>query len=431
MFQTGNNVTVLPIETTNAINLQDLNDDCLLKTFSSNLLTPLDLCSLAETCVRFKQLAQRVFPRYLQFQGDYNGYKFVSKNDVANYTTQRDAKRIFKIFGSCLSTISMHWDDLTAVSLVAKHCNGGVLSVLKIHQFGINEKRGVKLAPIIRQLLVLHIATSSIGMKLDISGDSLIELKIAKVEGCDEIFNNTFPNLERFTFEDNDYNGSDALTFIGRHKKLKTLDLDSKCIYRMYDFAHTIGNDCKQLEELTLRKFSSLHIALDFSNQTGPTKLKMLDVNLGFKYYSQIYALLQTFKSLEIVKLSSGLFREEARSVLVALSELPNLRELHLINCWYKHTQWKLLSRLKKLCLVDSFLPFPTIDLLKIVRGLANLDELEIRNPYSLSEEELSEICEITERRTNVLTLKYKFDFSEDFLKNCNEKARINLIKLD
>lgn len=428
MLQTDGNVFVSQIEPTNTTgtNILDLNDDCLLEIFSSKLLTALDLCILAETCTRFKRITQYACPKYFEVGAD--SYGFFSKNQ-STYTTERAAQRILKTFGPCFSTVSMQRHDLVAVDWVAKHCSA--LKMLKIYRFVIDESAVLKLRSIFRQIVALHITSSLVTAGTKIDCTRLIELEIVDVLGCDAIFNNTFPTLQRFTFADDNYSGTTALAFIGRHNGLRTLSLDTKSLYRMHDFTHVIDNSCRELEKLTLRKFNNFYVAPDFSSFKGPAKLKILDVNLGYKHYSHIVALLQGFKSLEIVKLSMGLFHDDVRGVLVALSELEHLRELHLKNCYYERTPWSVLSRLKKLCLFDSMFPFPSNVLFSIISGLTNLHQLEIRTEFALNEEEFSEIVKIIERRTHALTIKSRIDFSENFSKNCNKNEKIKLIKLD
>lgn len=438
VLQPDSNVIMSPIEPANDIKttILDLNDDCLLEIFSSKLLNPLDLCALAETCMRFNRLTQYACPRYFKNGIGYYGciYKFLSNNH-SNYTsTRRSAERILQTFGPCFSTVSMQQDP-AVVNWVVRHCSNddSALKTLEMHRFSIDESVVTELRSIFRRLMALHITSSNIRTDTytDFSCAKLVELGIVNVANCDLIFNNTFPMLQRFTFADDEYDGTAALTFIGRHNSLKTLTLDARLLYRMYDFKHVISHSCKELEELTLRKFDSRNIAPDFSSVEGPTKLTLLSLTLGYQNYSHIVALLRTYKSLEIVKLSMGLLEGNVHGVLAALSELRNLRELHLTNCFYKRTAWTILNRLKKLCLFDSMFPFPSDVLLSVINELPNLDELEIRTEFALSEEEFSEIVKIVERRTKVLMITSRIEFSKNFLKNCNRNGKIKLIKLD
>lgn len=110
----------------------DLNDYCLLDIFTSDSLTATDLCSLAETCERFKQLAERAFPYKFSILRDWS--ENYSEPDISNVTGEKeDIDRILKRFGSRLDEFAIDDTNLHIVELVAKYCGNVTLSRLEMH----------------------------------------------------------------------------------------------------------------------------------------------------------------------------------------------------------------------------------------------------------------------------------------------------------
>lgn len=443
VLQADNNGTVSPIEQTNATetSLQHLSEDCLLEIFSSSSLTPLDFCSLAKTCKRFKQITQRVFPRDYKIvvgaKSDYYAreYKFQSKDYSASQQSVQDVGRVLTNFGSYLSALTLYDNDPIVTNLVAQYCDDGSLLAIEVFALETIEDLRVEFSKIFQRLLTLSINGAYSEQRLDgstaiqLNFDSLVELKVMYVSRCSAILENTFPKLERFSFQPLDFQGYDTLlNFIGRHKDLRAIAwLTSFSLDFRNDFVSAIGNSCKELEELTLRNCQKNAI-LDFSQLHGLTKLKMLDVEISLNDYNQLVTLLQALKSLEIVKISTETVRDE---LVAALSQLQNLRELHFISCYFTSTLWPMLPGLTKLRLVNN--EFFKTDLLNMISQLKDLEELEIYSwgyAFVLKESTYLKIVRIVEERSNELTLKCRFEFDERFVNNGSENLKVKLIKL-
>ncbi|XP_037027676.1 uncharacterized protein LOC119068249 [Bradysia coprophila] len=378
--------------------LYDLNDDCLLEIFSSNSLSQEDLCSLAETCRRFKKLTQLVFSKEFDIKGlrfDFQSRNMIRDDETTTY-------RILKNFGSGLTTLSICGVG-PVVNSVSKYCEAGTLKRLEFRSINVADSFAVALKPIFQKLHTLHITYAPIecSENVFVNCDSLTELEITSTPNCSAILKNTFPNLKRFSigrserFQDyfsladlDEFTNSDTLfTFIGRHGCLKVLTLNAGCVYRNCNFTDVIGKSCTGLEELTLRNFYSYDSPSKFTQLQGLTKLRMLDIDVRLINPKQFKSILTALKSLETVKLSRMcMFDVGIVHVLPSLSKLKNLRELHLIKCRRgiaiasNHPiSWTMLSQLKKIHITESN-SVSRYSTAEILNQLTNLEELVVDN---------------------------------------------------
>lgn len=442
-FQADDNFVSLPVELvdTTGLCLLNLNDHCLLEIFSSSSLTLMDLCSVAETCTRFKALAQRSFTKKFCIERN-NGdiYKFISKKSRSDIT-EDEIERILKSFGHNLYAYSSHGEDAIVMNAVPKYCDGGTLKELTFCGMDCTVDFIVKFKSIFRQLFVLTIRECKVHEDIStvqLNFDSLIELNVIRVEGCDAIFKKTFPKLKSFRFDDATCSigrGDILSMFIGCHPFLSSLRMDRCCLLGNNDLAYTVGNSCNDLVNLTLRNTRKHKTLVNFSKLKDLKQLKVLYISIDPTEFDNLFALLSTLKSLEIVKV----FREYSSSCLFSdvdqlikrpiLTELTNLRELHLIGCRRSYQlPWKMLRHLRKLYVFDSTCQ---TELPYIIDQLENLEELEIGDLRSvLSEEDFVEIVRICKGRPNVLTVKCRMFKSCKYLKNCDENGNVKLINL-
>mgnify|MGYP002652036604 CR=1 FL=1 len=122
------------------------------------------------------------------------------------------------------------------------------------------------------------------------------------------------------------------------------------------------------------------------------------------------------------------------------LDVLYHVEELKLVRCSLNDFPWTKLTQLKKLYLSDEYKSSYGSVVVDIIAASMNLEKLEFRwieddseaeDDYvwwPLTKEEFSKICKIVERRAHVLTLVCHCDFTPE--DNCNEKRKVNLIKL-
>lgn len=414
-----------------------MNDDCLLEIFSVRSLTPMDLCSLAETCTRFKRILQRVFPKKFTLEADvYNDHNDHEFNVDANRgKSAPDVERILKNFGSSLSTftIDKRYDKpLDVLDLLTVYCVAGTLDRLKIHSVHLHipEVLAVKLTPIFERLMLLNIGYATVrgGRDLFAKCDSLVELRVSEVDNCNEILVNHFPQLERFSFGwgGTTVCGSVVPDFITRHQRLKTLNLGTHIPQHCkLPFLCAIRDNCKELEELNVSIASVSKD--DFGELQHLDQLRLLRISLHGAYgsnHTECIPSLQALKSLETLIITHA---HDDSALIPALSQLKTLRELYLQRFYgpISFIQLGMLTQLTKLYLSAVG---PVRNLVDVIGQLTNLEELTIyHHRFVLDEKTFSKIVQVVKGRPNVLQLKCKFDFVYD-VKKCDENVNVRLI---
>lgn len=342
--------------------LNELNDDCLLQIFGPHRMSLMDLCALAETCKRFRDITRRVFPKKLTFRVRDSADCIVIKGGpypFEFYRSEEGVIRIFEHFGSSLTALSIifGYENNLLVDLVAQHCDS--LKSLSISYRENPILHVIKLQPIFKQLQVLHLDwVSMTDDPMAFSGlDSLEDLRVWHVDNFSSILQNTFPKLERFGFASRCFFSENSLDdqslqplfdFIPRHKNVKMLELYSTIRRETCTAAilQAVGDNWKELEELM--------------------------IHYGYKTTDVCFPL---------------------------LSQLPadptSLPQLRRIIIRLNDGDW--------------------VDAVGIIKRRTNLDELNIfsfsENQFILSESTFEEIVDVTKGRANQLTLKCKIDF--------------------
>lgn len=381
-----NDENKLPIElsTKTCTNLQDINEDCLLKIFSVESLTLLDLCSLAETCSRFQQIVRRYFPVTLEVTLDGIGYSIVSSK-YSNSNLKRTWKgkflddgieKILKNFGSTLREIRIrghenenYMDESSfLLNLMSKYCVDHLRST--DDNMETAEVLTVKSKPTFNRLQVLILIKISIESGFDSFADfdSLTELKVEFVKGYTSILETIFPKLQRFHLKVGQIDEFLFQSFISCHSKLRTLQVHTYAPVSD-KILQGICDSCQVLEEL------------------------------NFKCGNEL------FERQRVLQLSfiGRRFRLRRNS---------------------QKAQFLHLTKLRKLCIRGM----RDMDVVDIIRQLINLEEFEVGN-FTLNEETFAEIDKIVNDRSKVLTLSCDFDFFYNS-KNSGEDQKIKLVKL-
>lgn len=247
----------------------DLNDDCIyeiFRIFQTSHLGLLDLCSLAETCKRFRAIARDVAPKELAFWMVFGHDQYSIQpmchyeQSVPNFVT----KRTLSLFGQCLTSVTIDGDaseDDQLIEWVVEHCK---LEHLAIRYYHFARKNSIKMQPVFKHLhqLGLELITMSYDAKLFAGMESLSILRVHCVENCGAILRNTFPKLEHLSYEKKfvirekvvrPFKHQNVITlasFFVRHPRLKTIEMrfscDALCTKVIF---HTICSNCADLEE--------------------------------------------------------------------------------------------------------------------------------------------------------------------------------------
>ncbi|KAG4076654.1 hypothetical protein HA402_001941 [Bradysia odoriphaga] len=404
-----------PIESTNitGTHFTDMNDDCLMEIFSSQSLDLLDLCSIAETCTRFQQITEQIFPKKLALER--NGpYVVDSEKFFGQHLQENDVKRVLTNFGLMISDFSISERlsrckreraslDSVFMDAVTRHRFNN-LKILHIYGFKLPAVCTNQLKKIFKRLQLLELQWVSTSDATLFDGlDSLVDLRVMQVENCSAILEKVFPALERFMYYTTHLRHAvtnrratlvhyfdKLMTFVARHHDLKAIDLcfysDSRSFIILLE---TIGNSCKNLIELWIRvvlsTFTSAHLQ--------PLKV------------------CKSLRTLGLYEVSCGNFQ--------FISALTELRELHLSGCSLPgdSSHFDALAGLTKL-VIDGCTTADRFDLVQMIGRLGKLEELTISyfyvqsTKFQLSKNAFDQIGGIVMDRPQVLTLKCQFYFN-------------------
>lgn len=408
----SNDMANLPLEFTGT-KLQDLNDDCILEIFRLKTIDLYDMCSLADTCKRFRQIVQWIAPKVLDFRQSYgkdDHYEIklkIAKEPFESVKAEERLdkpcafdmiKRIFENFGPNLVSVSI-WSRGGVPShltdQVALHCKEK-LKYLALQYQEFNQCQAIEMQPIFKKLEFLEFFSVRLSADANLftGMDSLVELKLACVNNGVAILDNTFPKLERFKY------GKDIamknrklherqlmnalLPFIVRHNGLTSLQFYGSISEKSaMMFCRTVAHNCKELDRLMLR--------CDTTRTTDCIK-----VLTQLKSLSSLYLEHQSYSRLEI------------------FSAMKALRHLNLSNCSLpldlnQFDSWAHLTKIF-LSTPDDFRSF---DVVGVIKHLTNIEELELYGcgKYTLDEETVCKIVVVVRRRLQLLRLKCLYDF--------------------
>lgn len=403
----------LPVELADkigAINFRDVSDDGLLEMFSSESLSLMDLCVLAESCTRFHKIVRCIFPTKLEFQYKADRIEeHISKDEIRTHIQLRPSvvrsieyssdgtetsrqeqgddaiETILRNFGPVLREITLDSNYNLAdqrasvvLNLMSKYC---VVDAL------VNPAVvAVKSKPMFSQLQVLVLNRINVyrGFDAFANFDSLIELRVRHVIGRSSVMKVTFPKLERLFFEDRLVNEGALQNFISRQTKLKILHIRLEEIDENYNIALLQGI-CKSCQELE-------RLSLDFGHKTKYCILP-----------------LQSLKRLNSLELSHGIIPPKTEH-----------HELRSIELYAPRTEFDYLKQLKRLR-INHWSSDIILDVVDIIKRLVNLQlfQIEVKS-FLLSENIFAQIVRIVKGRPNVLTLKCRYNFFYD-LENFDE----------
>lgn len=334
--------TVLPIELTNVTGTHLLNliDDCLYEILSSESLTLMDLCSLAETSTRLFEMSNRIFKkRYKDFH---------LSSSVGTFDQIR---RVFINFGSSMSKL---WFDFQSRKTIR---------VMNMVRFYCLET--------LQSLTIDYFALTGVEKNFFKEFGSLVELIVSGYRSYYPspltIFESTFPKLK--IFECNCPTLSLIIIskwkstwndFISRHNNLETLRLKQfgGCINTLLV---TISNHCNQMENLQITSIGYTPQLREDAlvKLTTLPKLKKLQIECDEQNVIKFAKELQSLESLEFLELHNISGDSE---LLPVLSQLKKLHVLQLSFC--------------------RFFPDDVTHLAELFKGLVNLKTLSIQALY-------------------------------------------------
>lgn len=399
--------------------LQDINDDCLQEIFLMDSITLMDLCSIAETCTHFREIADGVFLKKFAF--------YVWESSLG--TSANDVKRILIHFGSLISKFgilqSPEDEDMTTATcitnLVTRYCIN-TLESLHIDGYEIPEVTTVKLKPLFKHLercTMSNVTINGNGKELFANCESMNYLNIQFLNNPADILLNVFPKLEMFTYKSYGCDDEYLLAiFISRNKSLKGL-----AIYRgdllKTSILEVIGDSCKGLTVLSIE--ITLANEKAFKSLQALDQLKQLAIYADYKNITNLIQQIQPLKSLEFLDLSNVIGDSE---FIAALLQLKNLRQLYLVDI-IELNNFDALGSLVDLTTLsiryEDEIGNVDCNIVDMIKRLIHLDTLEIyTDAFILDKKTFSKIVKIVKGRSKMLELYCQIDFVYEYDENEN-----------
>lgn len=395
--------------------LLDMNDECVLEILSVKCLSVVDLCAIAETCRRLKEIASLVFRRKHR----------TCDLDSLRGVNAKTAKRILMNFGSVIRHLNIsgfkeqEWQRKVMDS-VMEYCSNATLKSLSLGYFKFPENTPAKLGTLFRKLRILNIhfcTFEGTSRKLFADCASLAKLCIKQSAYGSEpafIFENTFPKLKKFNcYYEAD---SDSLrTFISRHKNLLSLrilnDVESSIL-------QVIAN-CKRLETLKCR--IDPNATLDLSNLGH---LRKLEIDAKRRNVTKAAQGLNNLQFLEHLILLDAEIDSE---FIGTLAQLKRLQKFYVSKCFGLQN----LNRLGNLNQLTSLDIFSTenvdLDIVILVKRLSNLNSLKVHvAAFRMDLRMYLSIVDIVRRRADRSKLVFRITCNDlrDYDHLCDDFAR-------
>lgn len=388
-------------------NFMDLNDDCILEILSMKCLNVMDLCAVAETCHRLKEIAGRVFRRE---------YKRCSLKELAGYEVKL-AKRILMNFGSLISDLKLGTIPLQSMwtgvlDYFVRFCDNNTLKTLSLGNCIIPMRCANKFRTILSKVEDLTLVDSTFESgTIFFDSESLIRLKIgANEEVIAPIMETTYPNLQHFNF-DYEYGETDLESFITRHPGLKTLKIWN--YGNESSLLQVITDNCKQLEKL------SFHLVKDdeeytFFDVSRLGHIKKLNINCPIRDVTKMEPRLNNFNVLESLRLED--IEIESQFVRI-LPLMKNLKVLRLEECYGLHNLNEI-GDMHQLTDLEIIVPEESynLDIVVLVKRLINLKNLKVwMESFSIDSTTYLRVVDVVRRRPDKSKLVFESNATEVF----------------
>lgn len=417
-----------------ALNLLDINDDCLLEIFSN--LSILELKNVASACSRFKTIARDVF---LRRQKSNHLEMNLCVHSVAQ---RRHTAAILRHFGDMLTKVKViFWDgdkahlyNTLAFNLMAKYCTGPLESLhlvdCKILQSdAITDGR--MLFRDVKELYLDDAGAVEGSLLADTNELKSLELNLFSSTNVIKYLSNDYPHLESLTLNNrqSDRSEIDIVPFLKRHPDLIELELSGG---GKYDFSAISGYPC--LKKLTISDCGNSNL-LPIAQLNNLATLK-LTIMVGNGSAIGLLKTLKSSQSLEALELSgAGLKRYsygDRTELMATLLRFTNLKRLSFKSLEMDDDLSTCLHRARSLRVLSIggprlFITITSGGLVDLVQNLPNLEQLSLHPLFNgtqhpkFSETTYLRICEIYRKRNKKLSM-FDFDTTDVWLKKLNRK---------
>lgn len=381
----------------------------------------MDLCSIAETCMRFRQIVESFIPNKISIRSTGNGVCEVRWRQFSGRYIESEFDRVLRNFGSTLSALSISDFELPyLLQMALENCSDN-LEILRISNSSIPAISTVKLT----QLTSLQLDKVDIAPNVSFAGlVSLVELKVVWVRNGRAVLLSHFPKLRHFTYFGN-IRSSNLLLFTRFFARWSRPSKIAHTPNVLSTFFHC--NKTLKTVDLILDNFADRDIIVLKAIVSSCKELDVLRVNCGNVVYTDLIEPMKSNEPLGYVELSKGSCKD-----LDIFSSLATLRTLCLYCCNLPTpSQFTSLTHVTRLEL-QAF-DFPNmLDVVGIISQLVNLESFSINLTWSgvsfvLDRKTFEKIVVVVKERENALTLRCKTAF---ILKDFERNDKVHLIRL-
>lgn len=410
-------------QTTRAIPVPDLNDDCLREIF--DYLNVLDLVSVAKVCPRFEAIAQARFSiKHKTF--DFHELYRAARIELHQHHLEGFLER----FGQFIVNLRVSYIEIQTIDndfvleLISKYCKGR-LDILKLENFELKGRILKKMRSLFARLQKIYLRgctfTSPFFRHLGFC-NKLKKLKFSDYSECSDcrLFTFNLPELETISFKNFDGFGLNQMVkFLEQNPQLKKVSIVN-CESIESSILPEIARRIPLVEKISFkesRDYSSPHFRKNAMHLKQLSSLKKLKIDCADNPVGSVFNEIANAKVpldyLEIRHCSAN------RQLVNSISNMNTLKTLNLIQidtmvASHLHEMCYNLPELTRL-VVDKCPDLNTDGLLKLVRKAKKLQEINLlRTTTEINDESFKTLLKIIEKRTESHPLKITVPFSND-----------------
>lgn len=410
-------------QTTRAVPVPELNDDCLREIF--DYLNVLDLASVAEVCPRFEALARARFSiKHKTF--DFHEFSKVRRTELRIHQLES----FLQHFGPLIVNLRVSYIEIQTISnnsvleMILKYCSGG-LDTLNLENFELKGQFLKKMRPLFVRLQKLHLRGCEFTTPfIRILGHctALKKLKFSDYSECSDcrLFTFNLPKLETISFKNFDgFSLNQLVKFIERNPQLKKVSI-VHCETIGSGILPVIVRGIPLVEKISFKECmydSGPAFRKNVMHLKQLSSLKKLKIDCSDNpVYSVFNEMATANVPLEYLEMSHCFAN---RQLVNSISNMKTLKTLSLFQI-----DTMVASHLQEMCenlpeltrlVVDKCADFSTDALLKLVRKAKKLQEVNlVRTTAEINDDSFRSLLKIIENRTDSHPLKITVPFSFD-----------------
>lgn len=401
-------------------NLMDINDDCLIHILSYVDIS--DLCSLTETCVRLRHLANYIF----------------SKRDKQSmrrafiWDTLQEKRQVLVQFGHMITDLDICFTNnhsmCLEIDLVLQYSSNS-LERLGLFCLKISQTMALRLQKLFANLKKIDMEyckflSSAKSINLFAGCAQLQSLKIQTVSDiCCEVFGMTYPELTTLKLRQSSFgkemNDTAIWLIIEHHPWLRTLHLRAFCLGCKL-ICEQIADRLTELENLCIIGRHDIWCSDQMTclqRLTVLAKLKKLRLSCSYK---SITPFLEESKSVNTLQ-TLEVHRTDADSAFYSiLSKYKNIRKLGLVHVrFYIGLRGLLAMKQLTALMIRGIMPNCSESLIELVMKLPKLKRIILaKTSFVIDSATDQRLAEVVAQQPGRPTLEIRSDIKNSFVQN-------------